>query len=316
MSSNQKPKATRQAFGEVLAELGTKHTNLVVFDADLAKSTKSEMFAKKFPDRFYEMGIAEANMIGTAAGMAMQGFVPFICSFGCFVTGRFDQIRMSVAYAGANVRVIGTHAGVGIGDDGHSQMGLEDLSLMRGLPTMTVLQPCDELETRQMIEFLMTHDAPAYVRLTRQNLIPVHDGEYRFRLGRVDVLRESATANVAILATGATVQECVRAHEILQKQGVQITLANVPTIKPLNSDDILDIAKGHRWLLTVEDHYTIGGLGSAVAEIISDRSGPTRLVRLGVNDQFGASGEPIELYDKFGISAAKIVQTVSGLLNS
>lgn len=311
-----KPKATRQAFGEVLAELGAKHSNIVVLDADLAKSTKSEIFAKKFPERFFDIGIAEANMIGIGSGMALSGFVPFICSFGCFVTGRYDQIRMSVAYAGANVRIIGTHSGVGIGDDGHSQMGLEDLALMRELPTMTVLQPCDEVETRQMIEFLVTHDAPAYVRLTRQNLMPLHDGEYRFRLGRVDVLKEVETATVALLATGATVQECWAAHKLLAERGIETSVMNVPCLKPLNAEDILDIAKGHRLLVTVEDHYTIGGLGSAVAEILSEYSGPTRLMRLGIQDQFGESGEGPELYEKFGISARQIAESVSKTLNS
>jgi transketolase len=317
-----KGKASRQAFGEALAELGTRYPRVVVCEADLSKSTKSELFAKKFPERFFQMGIAEANMIGTGAGLASSGFTPFICSFGAFVSGRYDQIRMSVAYAGANVRVIGTHAGVGIGDDGHSQMGLEDLSLMRELPTMVVLQPADEIETRQMIELLARPDglaAPAYVRLTRQALKPVHGPEYQWQLGKIDVLHQASGgargSQLAVLATGAAVQEAAMAADRLASQGFDVTVVNVPTIKPFDAAGVESIAKAHRVLITVEDHYTTGGLGSAVAETLADAAGKRldqvpRLIRLGVNDAFGESGEPDELYEKFGLSANRIAATI------
>lgn len=307
-----KPKATRQAFGEALAELGAKYPNIVVCDADLSKSTKSELFAKKHPERFFQMGIAEANMIGTAAGLASSGYVPFICSFGAFLTGRYDQVRMSVAYSRAPVRLIGTHAGIGIGDDGHSQMGLEDLALMRELPTMMVFQPGDEIETKQLIEYLASDaDAlkhPAYVRLTRQNLVPVHDASYRFQPGKLDVLRKGS--RVAVLATGGALPEAFCAYEGLKGKGVETTLVNVHTIKPFDKDGLLALAREHKHIVTVEDHYVAGGLGSVVAETLADAGMGVKLTRLGVQDQFGESGEPAELYEKFGFSGPQIVQTV------
>jgi len=313
-----KPKATRAPFGEALVEVGAKNPKVVVCEADLSKSTKSEAFAKKFPERFFQMGIAEGNMIGTGAGLALSGYVPFICSFGAFVSGRYDQVRMSVAYAGAGVRIVGTHAGIGIGDDGHSQMGLEDLALMRELPTMMVLQPCDEIETKQMIEFLandtVVRERPAYIRLTRQNLAPVHTSSYKWQLGKLDTLRRGQ--NVALIGTGAGVQECIGAAEKLSTKGMNVTVVNAPTIKPFDAAGVMALARDHKWLVTVEDHYVIGGLGSAVAESLCDAglSGGTRLLRLGVQDRFGESGEGFELYEKFGFSADKIAEKVLSIV--
>lgn len=307
-----KPKATRQAFGEALADLGARHPKIVVCEADLSKSTKSELFFKKFPERFFQMGIAEANMIGTAAGLAASGFIPFICSFGAFLTGRYDQVRMSVAYSRAPVRLIGTHAGIGIGDDGHSQMGLEDLSLMRGLPTMMVFQPGDEIETKQLMEYLVTDSEalkhPAYLRLTRQALVPLHGDDYKFRPGKLDVLKTGS--RVALLATGATVQECLCSYEALKAKGLDITLVNVHTIKPFDKEGLLALARNHKHIFTVEDHYTIGGLGSVVAETLADAGSGVKLTRLGVQDEFGESGEPAELYEKFGFSGPQIVKAI------
>jgi transketolase len=259
------------------------------------------------------MGIAEANMIGTGAGLALSGYVPFICSFGCFVTGRYDQIRMSVAYARAGVRIIGTHSGVGIGDDGHSQMGLEDLALMRELPTMLVLQPCDELETKQMIEWLAgAEDAmgrPAYVRLTRQNLAAVHASDYKWQLGKLDIIRRGA--RVALIGSGAGTQEALGAADALKAKGLDATVANVSTLKPFDKAGLLALAREHNLIVTVEDHYVNGALGSCVAEALAEdgRTG-SRLVRLGVQDLFGESGEPLELYEKFGLSARKVAERV------
>lgn len=307
-----KPKATRQAFGEALAELGASNSKIVVCDADLSKSTKSELFAKKFPERFFQMGIAEANMISTGAGLGLSGYIPFVCSFGAFITGRYDQIRMSVAYSRAPVRLIGTHAGIGIGDDGHSQMGLEDLALMRELPTMMVFQPADEIETRALMKYLTT-DAealkrPAYIRLTRQALVAVHDSNYKFQAGKLDVLKQGS--KVALLATGATVQECVCAYEALKEKGLTPTLVNVHSLKPFDAAGVAALARDHKYFVTVEDHYTVGGLGSAVAEALADAGAGAKLVRMGVQDAFGESGEPVELYEKFGFSGAQIVQKI------
>ncbi len=313
MSEIQKPKATRQAFGEMLAELGS-NTKIIVMDADLAKSTKSEIFAKKYPDRFFEMGIQEANMIGTAAGFALSGYIPFICSLRAFVTGRYDQIRMSVSYAEANVRIVGTHSGIGIGDDGHSQMGLEDLGMMRALPKMTVLQPCDEYETRAMVKFLINHDGPAYLRLTRQNLVSYHGADYQWKFGKFDILKKGKTAGnsgVALIGTGGTVHECILASEILLKKGIETTVVNAHSLKPFDNEGAIELARTHRLIVTVEDHYTTGGLGSAVCEALAQNGSlQTRVKRLGVIERFGESGEGPELYESFGISARKIAEAV------
>src|SRR4051812_45524035 len=226
MGGSEKPaKATRQAFGEALAKLGEQHPEIVVLDADLSKSTKSELFAKKFPNRFFEMGIAEANMIGTAAGLAFDGKIPFACSFGCFLTGRYDTIRLSVAYAQANVRLIGTHAGVGIGDDGHSQMGLEDLTLMRALPTMGVFQPMDARETEHLMDYLVKEwKGPAYVRLTRQNLPDLYPQNAPFRPGKLMEITSVSKPRVLCIASGATVAEAVTASKALSMDGVAMSV--------------------------------------------------------------------------------------------
>ncbi|MFL5813608.1 MAG: transketolase family protein [Bdellovibrionia bacterium] len=307
-------KATRQAFGEALAKLGEKHEDIVVLDADLAKSTKSELFAKKYPNRFFEMGIAEANMIGTAAGLAFGGKLPFLCSFGAFITGRYDTIRLSVAYSGANVRIIGTHAGVGIGDDGHSQMGLEDISLMRALPTMGVFQPMDARETELLMDYLVTeHKGPAYVRLTRQNLPDLYPANAPFKPGKlIEILPASGgKAKVVCIASGATVGESVEAAKLLAAQGISMSVWNAGTLKPFDDEKTLELAQGAELIVTAEDHSVIGGLGSCVAEAMSKKPQTARLVRLGIQDDFGESGEPVELYDKHGISAKMIAREIA-----
>jgi transketolase len=307
-------KATRQAFGEALAKLGEKHSDIVVLDADLAKSTKSEIFAKKFPNRFFEMGIAEANMIGTAAGLAFAGKLPFLCSFGAFITGRYDTIRLSVAYAQANVRLVGTHAGVGIGDDGHSQMGLEDISLMRALPTMGVFQPMDARETELLMDYLVTDwKGPAYIRLTRQNLPDLFPAGASFRPGKLMEILPAAggKARVVCIASGATVAEAVEAAKTLASQGIAMSVWNCHSLKPFDDEKTLELAKGAELIVTAEDHSVIGGLGSCVAEALSKKPQTSRLVRLGVQDDFGESGEPIELYDKHGISAKAMAREIA-----
>jgi len=297
-----KPVATRQAFGETLAKLGEKYPEIVVLDADLAKSTKSELFAKKFPDRFFEMGISEANMIGVGAGLAVNGKVPFICSFGAFVTGRFDQIRMSVSYTKANVRIIGTHAGVGIGEDGHSQMALEDLACLRTLPEMAVLQPADDIETAAMIEELIKYPHPAYVRLTRQNVPRVHKAGTVFKIGKIQPLHEGKEA--LVLATGGVVGESLVAVQALEKQGMSIEVANVSSIKPLDEAFLREACKRHKKFITVEDHYITGGLGGAVAEFLATE-GHGKLHRIGVED-FGQSGTPEALLEHYGLDAPRL----------
>jgi transketolase len=305
-------KSTRQAFGEALARLGETHPEIVTLDADLAKSTKSEIFAKKFPERFFEMGISEANMIGVAAGLSFAGKLPFLCSFGCFLTGRYDTIRLSVAYSQANVRLVGTHAGVGIGDDGHSQMGLEDLALMRALPTMGVFQPMDARETELVMDYLVKEwKGPAYIRLTRQNLPDLFPPGAKFRPGKLmEVAPVSGRARAICIATGATVAEAVAASKKLAGQGIAMSVWNAHSLKPFDDETVLELAKKTDLLVTVEDHSVIGGLGTCVAEALGRLTSHPRLVKLGIQDLFGESGEAFELYEKFGISGDAIAQKV------
>jgi transketolase len=312
-------KATRQAFGEALAKLGESHPEIVVLDADLTKSTKSDLFVKKFPNRFFQMGIAEANMIGTAAGLSFTGKLPFLCSFGAFLTGRYDTIRLSVAYAGANVRLIGTHAGVGIGDDGHSQMGLEDLALMRALPTMGVFQPMDAKETELLMDYLVKEwKGPAYLRLTRQNLPDLYPAGAEFKPGKLmQIHKPVGKPQVVAIASGATVAEAVQAAQALAEKGILMSVWNAHSLKPYDVETTLELARDAKLMITVEDHTVVGGLGTCVAEALaSSGKSHARLVKLGIQDLFGESGEGPELYDKHGISAKAIGQWVVGEMAS
>lgn len=301
-------KASRQSFGEALAEIGGQNQNIVALDADLSKSTMSGMFAEKYPDRFFEMGIQEANMIGYAAGLALEGKIPFICSFACFLTGRFDTIRISVGYNRANVKMIGTHAGIGIGEDGHSQMGLEDLALMRSIPGVTVIQPADDIETKQAVAFAAEHKGPVYIRLTRQKLDDVHDSSFKFQAGKADILTDGS--DMTIFATGGTVGPAMQAKEALQSQGINARIVNIASIKPIDEDLIKKCAEETKCLFTVEDHTVMGGMGSAVAEVVSEVC-PVPLKRWGILDEFGQSGKGPDLYKAYKIDAAGITAAAS-----
>jgi len=304
-------KASRLAFGETLAELGEKDEKIVVLDADLAKSTMSLLFAKKFPDRFFECGIAESNMVGIAAGLALAGRKPFVCSFTCFLTGRYETIRISVAYSNAPVRIVGTHAGIGIGDDGNSQMGLEDLALMRALPGMIVLQPCDEIETKQAVTFMAEHNGPSYIRLTRQKLPDLNGPDYRFQVGKGVVLADGK--DLTIMATGSTVAEALHAGKILQEKGISARVVNIHTIKPIDKDLVARCAKETRRIFTVEDHNIMGGMGSAVVEAVCETH-PVPVCRWGLLDKFGESGDPKELYEKYELDAAGIARRAAAFV--
>ncbi len=299
-------KATRDSFGETLALLGKENPKVVVLDADLSCSTKSIHFAKAFPERFFQMGIAEANMVGTAAGLAFTGYVPFICSFGAFVSGRYDTIRISVGYSKANVKIVGTHAGLGIGDDGFTQMGLEDVNVLRGLPGMVILQPCDHPTTVAAVKWAAQHDGPVYLRLTRQKLPQIHANESAFQFGKGIVVKEGG--DVALLATGASVTDALTASEKLASFNPWVV--DFPTLKPIDRDLIRSLAKKCRLITTVEDHNVIGGLGTAVAEVLAEEGFGGKLLRLGLQDMYGESGIPEELYEKYGISAGKIAEQV------
>jgi len=296
-------KATRLAFGEALAELGGQNPNIVALDADLSKSTMTCLFAEKYPDRFFEFGISEANMIGAGAGLALEGKIPFVCSFACFLTGRYDTIRMSIGYTRANVKIVGTHVGIGIGEDGYSQMGLEDVSVMRALPGLTIIQPADEIETKQAVAYSVKHVGPVYLRLTRQKLADVNGKDYKFQPGKGVVL-ESGT-DMTIFATGGTVQHALEAKKLLANDKIDARIVNIHTLKPIDTDLIVQCAKETKCLVTVEDHNIIGGLGSAVAETLAEHY-PAPLKRWGILDTFGESGSEKELYKAYRLDAEGI----------
>lgn len=305
------PKATRDSFGETLVQVGKENPRVVCLDADLSVSTKSVLFAKAFPDRFFQMGIAEANMIGTAAGLSFTGQIPFLCSFGAFVAGRYETIRVSVGYSDANVKIVGTHAGLGIGDDGYTQMGLEDVNVLRGLPGMAILQPCDHVTTAAAVKFAAKHVGPVYLRLTRQKLPAVHTSESSFQFGKGIVLREGA--DVALLATGATVTEALQAADSLGR--FKPWVVDFHTLKPIDRDLLRTLASKCRLITTVEDHNVIGGLGTAVAEVLAEEGFGGKLLRLGLQDRYGESGDPTALYEKYGIAASKIAEQISEKLS-
>jgi len=302
-------KATRDSFGEAIRDLGKENPSIVVLDADLSVSTKSVNFAKAFPERFFQMGIAEANMIGTAAGLSFTGMVPFCCSFGCFLTGKYETIRVSVGYSRANVKLVGTHAGLGTGEDGYTQMGTEDMNLMRGLPGMVVLNPSDDKTTRAAVKFAAQHTGPVYLRLTRQKLPDVHASEADFQMGRGIVLKTGT--DIALIGTGSTVSEVLKASEKLKSRNPWVI--DMHTIKPIDGALIKKLAATCKHIITVEDHNVVGGLGSAVAEVLSEVGFPGKLLRLGVQDTYGESGLPDELYEKYGFSSEKIVERVGEL---
>ena len=304
-------KSTREAFGETLARLGKDDPRIVVLDADLSKSTMTAEFAKKFPDRHFELGIAEQNMLGVAAGLALCGKVPIAASFACFLIGRLETIRVAVAYNRTNVKMIGTHAGLGIGEDGASQMGLEDLGALRSLPHITLLQPADELETRQAVEWMIAHDGPVYLRLTRQKVPDVHAAGYRFRVGVPDCVYGLGGAGkklaATVIASGGTVGPAIDAARSMARRGFHVRVLNAGTIRPLDEDALEKAAQASLRIVTVEDHNVVGGLGSAVCEALASRGAPCPVIRLGARD-FGESGTGSELYRKHGLSADHVAE--------
>jgi transketolase len=307
MSERPRSIATREAFGQALAELGERHPEVVVLDADLSGSTKSAMFGKRFPDRFFQMGVAETNMVGVAAGLALSGKTAFCCSFAYFVTSRFDAIRLSVVSNVANVKIVGSHSGVGVGEDGFSHMALEDMALMRSLPGISILHPADDIETARVVEHLCQSRGPAYQRLTRQAAVRVHTDGYRFQPGKLDLLREGK--DVAILAAGPVVGQALLAADTLAGRRIDAAVLGVPTVKPLDELAVEQWAARVPLIVTVEDHNIIGGLGSAVAEAVA-RSGGARVSRHGIRDLKAESGAWSALYRLYRLDAAGIAEVV------
>ena len=304
-------KATRESFGDALLALGETNQDLVVLDADLSKSTMTQAFMKKFPARHLETGIAEQNMVGIAAGLALSGKTPVLASFACFLAGRLETIRVSAAYNRTNIKLVGTHAGIGIGEDGTSQMGLEDVAAMRALPHMTVLQPADDVETRQAVAWMIEHEGPVYLRLTRQKMPDVHASDYKWRLNKIDVLWEPAKKpakyQATIIASGGPVPHAVSAAKSLAAKGFAVRVANASTLAPFDGAAIARFAKDSQRLVAVEDHNVNGGLGSAVCEAAAERGLAVPTVRLGLRD-FGESATPDQLYEKYGLTAPSIAE--------
>lgn len=296
----------RDAYGDVLTELGEEHEDIVVLTADLAGSTRTKYFGQKFPERFFNVGITEANMMGTAAGMAMEGKKPFVSTFAIFATGKpWEQIRQTIAYQSAPVRIVATHAGITVGEDGASHQIIEDISNMRVLPNMRVVVPADSVETREVIRAIGGDlDGPIYVRLARADF-PVIYEECDFRLGKAQILKEGD--DVTIFAIGLMVANSLDAADIFEKKGISVEVVNVSTIKPIDGDTIVKSAKKTGKALTVEEHNVIGGLGSAVAEVLSE-SYPVPLKRMGMDDEFGESGPAYELVEHFGLAPEDIAK--------
>ena len=299
--------ATREAYGNALAELGEKY-NFVVLDADLAAATKTGVFKKKFPKRHFDCGIAEGNMVSVAAGLATTGKIPFVSTFAMFAAGRaFEQIRNSVAYPHLNVKICATHAGITVGEDGATHQCIEDITLMRSIPGMTVINPADAVETRAAVEAAILNDGPFYIRLGRLALPVINDNEnYRFELGKGIVMREGA--DVTLVATGMMVSLALEAAEQLQKEGIDAAVVNIHTIKPLDKELIRRMAATTGAIVTAEEHTVIGGLGAAVAETVCE-SCPVPVLRVGINDAFGRSGKVPALLEYYGLTAAHLVET-------
>ena len=302
--------ATREAYGKALAELIIENPKVIVLDADLSKSTKTADAKAVCPERHFNVGIAEGNMMGIAAGLATCGNIVYASSFAMFAAGRaYEQVRNSIGYTHLNVKICATHAGITLGEDGASHQSIEDIALMRSIPGMTVLQPSDDIETKQMIKAISDFEGPCYVRLGRSAVETVNTNEYKFELGKGVVLREGK--DITLIATGMMVQEAMKASSLLAEQGIEVSVINIHTIKPLDETLILDYAKRSKLVVTCEEHSKFGGLGSAVAETLS-KNHPTKMAMVAVNDTFGESGTPAALIEKYGLTAKDIVATVLG----
>lgn len=302
-------KATRDGYGAALVELGREHEDIVVLDADLAASTKTGMFKKAFPDRHFDCGIAEANMIAAAAGMAAMGLVPFASSFAMFAAGRaYEQTRNSVGYPELNVKIGATHGGISVGEDGASHQCCEDFALMRSIPGMVVLSPADEVEARKAVKAAYAHKGPVYLRFGRLAVPVFHSEDYDFQIGKGEQLTEGN--DVALIATGLMVNEALIASERLRAQGIGARVINICTIKPLDEEIIVRAARECGRIITCEEHSVIGGLGEAVCSLLSEKY-PTPVRRIGVNDEFGHSGPAWDLLREFGLCADHIVEVAS-----
>lgn len=301
-------KSIRSVFGKTLAELGRTNPDIVVLDADLSCSTQTQLFAKEFPDRFFNVGIAEQDMIAMAVGLASVGKIPFAASFAMFATGRtYDQIRNSACYPEFNVKIIGTHGGVTVGEDGASHQALEDVSLMRGIPNMSVIVPADCRECEQIIKFAAENYGPMYIRIPRTNVCNVFDENYEFDFCKAKVLEDGE--DVTVITNGETLAEVIEAAQTLKQQGYSVQIIHVPVVKPLDGATIIEHVKKTKFVMTVENHSIIGGLGSAVCELLAEYY-PVPVHRIGVNDTFGQSGKWEQLLDYYGLTSDKLAISI------
>lgn len=303
-----KKASIRKAFGQELVKLGETNTNIVVLDADLACSTQTKLFKDKFPERFFDCGIAEQDMIATAAGLAVQGKIPFAASFAAFATGRtYDQIRNTVCYSNLNVKIIGTHGGITVGEDGATHQALEDVSLMRGLPNMTVIVPADCNECKAAVRFAAEHNGPVYIRIPRSNVVDIFDEQYNIELDKASIVEEGN--DIALFTNGETLIESIEAAKELKKENISVKVVNVPIVKPLDIKTIHAISKNVKLVATVENHSVIGGLGSAICEVLSEFN-PKKVFRIGINDEFGQSGEASQLMQYYGLDAKSLANKI------
>lgn len=307
-----KTNSIRKAFGKTLAEIGELNKKIIVMDADLACSTQTKIFADKFPDRFFDCGIAEQNMLATAAGLASEGKIPFVASFAVFVTGRtYDQIRNGICYPNFNVKIVGTHGGVTVGEDGATHQALEDISLMRGLPHMTVIVPADCKECQEAIKYAALHEGPTYIRIPRSNVPDIFDENYSFNIHKAVVVEEGT--DVSVFTNGETLAEVLLAAEELKKDNISLEVINVPVVKPLDFQTVIESVKKTKFAITVENHSIIGGLGSAICETLADKR-PSKVYRIGVNDEFGQSGKAEELIEYYGLDSKTLAKRIRAII--
>lgn len=304
----EKKSSIREAYGKKLVELGAKNSNVVVLDADLSASTQTKFFAREYPERFFNVGIAEQNLITTSAGLALSGKIPFASAFAVFITGRaYDQIRTSVCYQHANVKIIGTHGGITVGEDGATHQALEDVSLMRGLPNMTVIVPADCNECEQAMEYALEHNGPVYIRVARNSLPDIYSWNYKFNPNKAVVLKEGK--DITLISNGDVLSEVCKASDILQKQGVNAEIISVPVVKPFDSETVINSVKKTGLAVTVENHSINGGLGSAVCEALSEYY-PANVMRIGIKDEFGQSGDAKSLLKYYGLDSESIANRI------
>lgn len=307
MNENKKI-ATRESYGEKLAKLGKENKNIVVFDADLSGATKTSIFAKEFPDRFFDMGIAEADMLSTAAGMSTFGKIPYVSTFAVFAAGRaYDQIRNSICYPKLNVKICATHAGITVGEDGATHQMIEDLGMMRGLPNMTVISTSDDIQTKWAVEEISKINGPVYLRLCRLATPVIYEENEKFEIGKAVQIGEGTEAT--LFSTGVTVSQCLKAKEELEKEGINVRVIDIHTIKPIDKEIIIRCAKETNKLISVEDHNIIGGLGTAISDVLIENY-PCKLTKIGIRDTFGKSGKAEELLKYYGLTAENIIEVV------